>query len=792
MIKEFEYQKEAVEDLVKKTISLLEYPGDRRKLVFESPTGSGKTVMASQMLDELTEQLSEEDKQVALIWIAPNKLHQQSYMKMKNYFSETHVLTPVMYDELDHTSEGYIKPGEVFFVNWESINKDTNLMVKETENSSSIYDIVTRTQEHGIPVIVIIDEEHMFGTRSAKQSEKVLKNINPKLEIRISATPSPISKAEADETVIIPRHKVINAEMIKNGITINPDVREDDTGIGENAYLMDLALAKRKEIKQAYEEMDVRVNPLLLIQLPNDNSATLDSNEKTIIEQMKTRLDSIYGINKDNGKLAVWLSNEKTDNLDHLSDNYDLTEVLLFKQAIALGWDCPRAAVLLIFRDIKSEPFGMQTVGRIMRMPEQHYYTEEILNHGWIYTNLSRDHIIIRPEAYDYVTKSLQAYRREHLNNVALPSTYSQYLSADRNRLGPDFWRILVDTFNRNWFKIPVEQDLFEVSPFEDDAASTSNYSKVELFDWQRNRQQAELVDRVDFGNHAVKVTLIHDVNVTGEAGTTEIDENQQIGFRRSQDELNSRFTKFCQDLLVGYEKIAVTSLKGYIYQLMEEYLGVFEPEVPRIILYNQNQGKFARLIALAITQYTKILNLRRKKKKERSLAEYTWEVPENREYNETTAKEISEIKDHALMPFFRLDKASEQEKKFEAFLEENKEYVDWWYKNGDGGRYNYAVPYVATDGIKTPFYVDYVIRMKNGQLFLFDTKTEDSDPEAPNKHNALLEYMQSEQNKEQHLMGGVIIFRKLDKNWCYSPLPIENTTDLSGWDAFFPDKYKD
>ena len=60
-------------------------------------------------------------------------------------------------------------------------------------------------------------------------------------------------------------------------------------------------------------------------------------------------LKVMYNITTDNGKLAVWLSNEK-ENLANLEAPDNLTEVLLFKQAIALGWDCPRAAVLLIFR----------------------------------------------------------------------------------------------------------------------------------------------------------------------------------------------------------------------------------------------------------------------------------------------------------------------------------------------------------------------------------------------------------------------------------------------------------
>ena len=35
---------------------------------------------------------------------------------MKNYFTETKILRPMIYDELDHSIEGYIHPGEILFV----------------------------------------------------------------------------------------------------------------------------------------------------------------------------------------------------------------------------------------------------------------------------------------------------------------------------------------------------------------------------------------------------------------------------------------------------------------------------------------------------------------------------------------------------------------------------------------------------------------------------------------------------------------------------------------------------
>ena len=143
-MKQIQYQQKAVDELVNKTIDLLGLRGNRHTLVFKSPTGSGKTVMASEMLMRLNQELAERPDapftEVAYIWIAPNKLHEQSYFKMKNYFTENCALRPVIYDELDHSAEGYLKPGEILFVNWESINKDKNLMVRETENSASLYD----------------------------------------------------------------------------------------------------------------------------------------------------------------------------------------------------------------------------------------------------------------------------------------------------------------------------------------------------------------------------------------------------------------------------------------------------------------------------------------------------------------------------------------------------------------------------------------------------------------------------------------------------------------------------
>ena len=106
-MKELKYQQKAVKELVEKTVDLLRLNGNRQQLIFKAPTGAGKTVMASEMLATLAEELQTRSdlpfQHVAYIWIAPNKLHEQSYFKMKNFFTETRLLRAVMYDELNQS-----------------------------------------------------------------------------------------------------------------------------------------------------------------------------------------------------------------------------------------------------------------------------------------------------------------------------------------------------------------------------------------------------------------------------------------------------------------------------------------------------------------------------------------------------------------------------------------------------------------------------------------------------------------------------------------------------------------
>ena len=775
-MKEIKYQQKYVRQLVDMIIDLLRLSGHRKTLIFKAPTGSGKTVMASQMLADLTEELQSRGdspyQQVAFIWIAPNKLHQQSYFKMKNYFTETRLLKPVMYDELDQ-SEGTIKPGEILFVNWESINKEKNVMVRDSEQNASLYEITRRTQvEQGLPIVVVIDEEHLFWSKSADKSAKVLQKINPKVEIRISATP----KTGADHKVTVSREDVVKEEMIKKQVVLNPDIAKGYNDENElNIHLIQCALEKRKLLAEAYKKEGTNINPLLLIQLPNDTSESMTSEDSAIADLVKTYLGTVQDITIDNQKLAVWLSGEKA-NLDGLEQPDNMTEVLLFKQAIALGWDCPRAAVLLIFRKLESNQFTIQTVGRILRMPEQKFYKNDLLNVGYVYTDISKDQIQIVAEDMDYLNKdALQAIRRENLNNVALQSYYSIYKSSDRNRLGPDFKKVLIDRFRDIWL-VEWKQYMFD---FDDEGEDGQEIPESVAM---KNVNLVKEKEHIKFDVMSLGVKVPENVVFQNELGIIDV-EGQKHEFAKSAGEIRRIYIDYCRSLLGSFEKAHSTDvLAGYLLQAMEELFELFETDAMKVILYHANKPKFTEVITRALAMYEKKLQERRKKNKERSFEQYTWEVPSERLYKESTHHVMPEMKEHALLPFIELNTASSPEQRFAEYLETNKEHIDWWYKNGDEGKQHYSIPYINSQKEKSLFYVDFVVRMKNGKVYLFDTKTENSDPEAPNKHNALIDYM-----ADKDLKGGVIV--EENEVWYYSGFHIENTTDVRGWDVFYPDK---
>ena len=291
----------------------------------------------------------------------------------------------------------------------------------------------------------------------------------------------------------------------------------------------------------------------------------------------------------------------------------------------------------------------------------------------------------------------------------------------------------------------------------------------------------------VNFDVANVRVEIPKDVDVSPEIGATEVDAAHRVKYARTAAEIDREYTRWCTETLgQDFDKGAVVpKLKGDILQMMEDVFGKDENEGKKIVLAKGNRDVFRNVVRKALDRYLDTIKARRQAARERMFTSSEWEVPLEREYDAETNERVAAII-HAMEPFVRAKGASNPEKEFEAFLEANREHLSWWYKNGDSGREHFAVPYRDWKGEKALFYVDFVIRAKSGAVYLFDTKTKGSDPDAPAKHNALVDFMATEGVKRGCTMKGGILIHDAGL-WRYSPMKIENTSDLSGWDAFVP-----
>ena len=716
------YQENAIEELLEKAKKLLAYSGEK-KLVFKSPTASGKTIMMAQFLKQLVED-REIRQSLSFIWTAPRKLHTQSREKLEKYFEESRTLECSFFEDLDDRK---IDENEILFFNWESINKTDNIYIRDNEQNFNLSSVLEKTKEKRREIILVIDEAHHHAKSDI--SKDLIKMFAPKLTIEVSATP----KIEnPDEMVNVPLEDVKAEGMIKKAVVLNEKFInlikkgkiESELSSGSEALVIDASLKKRKEILKAFQKEKVNINPLVLIQLPDRIGQLEDTMKDRVIRILKDK----YNISTENGKLAIWLSGEHI-NKENVEKNGSDVEVLIFKQAIALGWDCPRAQILTLFREWHSPIFSIQTVGRIMRMPEpdKGHYGNDIFNYGYVYTNLS-DIEIKEDIARDYITvytsKRMTGYKP-----VNLLSCYSRR-HREKTRLSPLFIEIFLKKARSYGLKKKIDKKARRLN--------------IKVFnDWK-----AESIDilagKIIHGDKAITVSTF---------------------------DLQRLFDYFVRQNLTPFypEDRSVGRIKEAIYKFFESAFkmkrGEGEDEAIKITLNSKNIQYFVDLIDKAKEEYQKEV-VRRESE---FVSVNDWNIPKFIRYNENHTQ--VEYEKSIMEPFFS-DERWKSEKAFIEFLEKS-ENVKRWFKNGDRDRTFFAVPY--TEGEQKPFYVDFIISLKNGKIGLFDTKAGITQKVAGAKIDGLNKYIKSENKTGKKLFGGVVTNtdqRNYQGRWVYFDRP--------------------
>jgi type III restriction enzyme len=386
---------------------------DHEKNAFSltATTGAGKTVMAAAVFEALffgsDDHDFEADPGAVVIWFSDDpSLNEQSRYRLMEASDKLTVSDLVNVGGA--FSREAFEPGKVYFLNTQKLSRnsllvrghDTDDPALETADgqkimpdmrSHTIWDTIQNTiEDPDLTLYLVLDEAHRGmkeGARRGDSKPTIVKQlINgtggvPGIPVvwGISATVERFDNAIAgmeDRTklanVVVSSRLVQDSGLLKD--TINLDV-PDETG-DFSTVLLRRGTDKLREIAEAWEEYARQqddadtVQPLMVLQVPNSP----DHNEigiwlETIFSAWPgLPIDSVYNV----------FGEHKTEIFGAYSAPYIAPErvqeskyvrILVAKDAISTGWDCPRAEVMVSFRAASDKTHITQLLGRMVRTP---------------------------------------------------------------------------------------------------------------------------------------------------------------------------------------------------------------------------------------------------------------------------------------------------------------------------------------------------------------------------------------------------------------------------------------
>lgn len=720
----FAFQEKAVIRL----IDLTTKSNAKETVVMKAPTGSGKTII---LIDYVDEYLSNVDKKTAFIWLCPGKgdLEEQSRKKMQKLSPGRK--TQNLFDAL----LGGFSESSTTFINWELVTKKGNTAIRDSERKN-LFDRIAEAHRSGIEFIVIIDEEHSNNTAKART---IIDAFSAKHTIRVSATAVQNKRYEFFE---IDELDVIDAGLITKALYVNEGIKENLNIDDDYDTLLDLADSKRKEIASRYKSIDKKIRPLVLIQFPNGKPET--------IEAVEAKLESM-GYSYENGMVSKWMSEDKKDLPDDLTENDGIPVFLLMKQAISTGWDCPRAKILVKLREGMSESFEIQTIGRIRRMPEARHYNDDLLDFCYVYT-FDEKYKAGLLSSMDKAYETRRLFLKDKCKTFTLEK---QIRDLDFNGLGEREVLQKIYTFLVEKYKLTNDKQAnlthLEAAGyvFGNEILGSALYGKfiktvsvAEASTYYMTRK------RVDTHKHGIE--LLHSVDAI----------KSTIGMSTAKVKviLERLFRKGGNN---KQKLINLPTADFYAFVVNNEHLLKEE--------FRAVTAKMSVQQELKLTPKTSTFKI-----PEQDFFKYDPGVKNEVEYLTNAYHEYTSGYATSII-------RSMSEMLFEKYCE-TRDDIDWVYKNGDTGQQYFSIVYI--DGLQHQwlFYADYIIKKKDGSIWVIETKGGEArgqdkniDRQIENKFNAFKQYAQAknlnwgfvrDKDGELYINNTVFAEDMADENW--------------------------
>lgn len=410
-----DYQEDAVKEVLvnlKKAARRWREDRDKHAFSLTATTGAGKTVMAAAVFEALFHGDDnfdfEPDPGAVVIWFSDDpSLNEQSRFRLLEASDRISLSDLVVVQNTFNRDK--LEAGKIYFLNThklgrssllvrghdpndEGVEKDGQIQIMPDLRSFTMWDTIQNTiEDPALTLYLVLDEAHrgMRATGGAAAGEKqtiVRRLINgagavPGIPVvwGISATVDRFNAAMADmqgratlPNVMVDPGKVQASGLLKDIINID---------VPKQAGAFDTVLVRRgtdklKESSAAWaayakqqEDADT-VLPLMVLQVPNtpdpnDIGRALDTIYERWPELPPGAIAHVFGDHTEQtfgAHTVPYISPERVQDSTWV-------RVLIAKDAISTGWDCPRAEVMVSFRAAKDKTNITQLLGRMVRTP---------------------------------------------------------------------------------------------------------------------------------------------------------------------------------------------------------------------------------------------------------------------------------------------------------------------------------------------------------------------------------------------------------------------------------------
>lgn len=404
-----DYQADAVGDTLQELTSAREIYQTTSKRVssvaLTATTGAGKTVMAAATIEALF--WGSDDFNIApvsgavVLWFSDDPaLNQQTRHRLEQASDRLRnrlvtVEYPFRYQKLE--------AGNVYFLNTSKLSKNS-LLVRGRDNSNTLpgfdshpdtvpftfWDTLRNTiDDEDLTLYMVLDEAHRgMGKRPSETPTIVKRLINGHSDVPpmpivwgISATvqrfEEAMNAAEVQSnrvhlaTVQVDPVRIQESGLLKDDIILDFPAETGDF----NTVLLRRGIRKVKALSKAWaeyaiEQQEEPIRPLMVLQVPNKPSSSEVAGAIDVIHNEWPELESdalahVFGDHtaQSFGAYSIpYISPERVQDANYI-------RILLAKDAISTGWDCPRAEVMVSFRPAKDETHITQLLGRMIRTP---------------------------------------------------------------------------------------------------------------------------------------------------------------------------------------------------------------------------------------------------------------------------------------------------------------------------------------------------------------------------------------------------------------------------------------